>query len=86
MKRCAKADGADTIVVYMQDPDSAGVAEAQATARALDGSNVRFAAASGDKDTRATPISVHAKAGRRLSLGAWTFPSPAVRWGTLISA
>jgi phage terminase large subunit-like protein len=56
----------------MQDPGSAGVAEAQATARALDGSNVRFATASGDKETRAKPISAQAEAGNvKLVRGLW---------------
>ena len=51
MKACAEQDGADTIIAYIQDPGSAGVTEAQATARALDGSDVRFKTASGDKET-----------------------------------
>jgi len=72
MKRCAQADGPETIVAYMQDPGSAGVAEAQATARALDGSNVRFATASGDKETRAKPVSAQAEAGNiRIVRGLW---------------
>src|ERR1019366_8494682 len=63
MIQCGEQDGPDTIVGYMQDPGSAGVAEAQATARALDGCNVRFATASGDKETRAKPVSAQAEAG-----------------------
>ena len=56
----------------MQDPGSAGVAEAQSTARALDGCNVRFATASGDKETRAKPISAQAEAGNvRIVRGLW---------------
>jgi len=60
--------GAETLrkpfrVAYMQDPGSAGVSEAQATARTLDGYNVRFATASGDKETRAKPISAQCEAG-----------------------
>jgi len=47
----------------MQDPGSAGVAEAQACARALDGFDVRFETASGDKETRAKPVSAQAEAG-----------------------
>jgi phage terminase large subunit-like protein len=39
------------------------VAGVQATARALDGYNVRFATASGDKEARAKPISAMAEAG-----------------------
>ena len=63
MLRCAKLDGTETTVSYMQDPGSAGVAEAQSTARALDGFNVRFATASGDKQTRAKPVSAQCEAG-----------------------
>lgn len=63
MLNCAKQDGAETIIAFMQDPGSAGVAEAQATARALDGFNVRFATASGDKETRCKPVSAQAEAG-----------------------
>ena len=63
MLRCAQLDGLETTVAYMQDPGSAGVAEAQATARALDGFNVRFATASGDKQTRAKPVSAQCEAG-----------------------
>jgi predicted phage terminase large subunit-like protein len=72
MLNCAKADGPQTIVAFMQDPGSAGVAEAQATARALDGFNVKFAPASGDKETRAKPISAQAEAGNvKIVLGLW---------------
>ncbi|MGA2854661.1 MAG: phage terminase large subunit [Verrucomicrobiota bacterium] len=63
MLRCAKLDGVETVIAYHQDPGSAGVAEAQATARALDGFNVRYAVASGDKETRAKPISAQCEAG-----------------------
>lgn len=63
MRACAEQDGIRTVVAYMQDPGSAGVAEAQATARALDGFNVRFATATGDKETRAKPVSAQAEAG-----------------------
>jgi predicted phage terminase large subunit-like protein len=72
MKEHAKRDGARTIVAFMQDPGSAGVNEAQATARALDGFNVRFATASGDKETRAKPISAQAEAGNvKIVRGLW---------------
>jgi predicted phage terminase large subunit-like protein len=72
MRNCAEQDGENTIVAYMQDPGSAGVAEAQATARALDGFNVRFSTASGDKETRAKPISAQAEAGNvKLVRGLW---------------
>ena len=56
----------------MQDPGSAGVNEAQATARALDACNVRFPTASGDKETRAKPISAQCEAGNvKLVRGLW---------------
>jgi len=72
MLRCAHADGPRTTIGFMQDPGSAGVAEAQATARALDGFNVRFATATGDKETRAKPISAQAEAGNvKVIRGLW---------------
>jgi len=72
MLRCAKQDGKETIIGYMQDPGSAGVNEAQATARALDGFNVRFAPATGDKETRCKPVSAQAEAGNvKIMRGLW---------------
>jgi predicted phage terminase large subunit-like protein len=72
MINCAKADGRQTAVGFMQDPGSAGVAEAQATARALDGFRVKFATATGDKQTRAKPISAQAEAGNvKIVRGPW---------------
>jgi predicted phage terminase large subunit-like protein len=72
MVNCAHADGRRTTVAFMQDPGSAGVAEAQATARALDGFNVRFGPATGDKETRAKPVSAQAEAGNvKLVRGPW---------------
>ena len=72
MLNCAKADGRQTTVAFMQDPGSAGVAEAQATARALDGFNVRFAPATGDKETRAKPVSAQAEADNvKIVRGLW---------------
>jgi phage terminase large subunit-like protein len=63
MRTCAQQDGRRTKVPFMQDPGSAGVAEAQSMARALDGFNVRFSTASGDRETRAKPVSAQAEAG-----------------------
>jgi predicted phage terminase large subunit-like protein len=63
MVNCAKQDGPPTTIAYAQDPGSAGVAEAQATARALDGYNVRFDTATGSKEVRAKPVSAQAEAG-----------------------
>ncbi len=72
MKDCALRDGKGTVVRYAQDPGGAGVNEAQATARALDGFNVRFTTATGDKETRAKPVSAQAEAGNvKIVRGAW---------------
>ena len=72
MVRTATADGKATTVCFHQDPASAGVFEAQATARALDGFNVRFATATGSKETRAKPISAQAEAGNvKIVRGPW---------------
>lgn len=72
MVSCATADGRQTVVAFMQDPGSAGVAEAQATARALDGFTVKFAPATGDKETRAKPVSAQAEAGNvKIIRGTW---------------
>jgi len=72
MRTCASQDGPGTVVAYSQDPGSAGVNEAQATARALDGCNVHFRTASGDKETRAKPVSAQAEAGNvKLVRGLW---------------
>jgi predicted phage terminase large subunit-like protein len=72
MITCARRDPPGTIVAYAQDPGSAGVAEAQATARALDGFDVRFATATGNKETRAKPVSAQAEAGNvKIVRGPW---------------
>jgi predicted phage terminase large subunit-like protein len=72
MLRCAKLDGVETTIGYMQDPGSAGVAEAQAAARFLDGFNVRFSPASGSKEVRAKPVSAQCEAGNvKIVRGIW---------------
>jgi predicted phage terminase large subunit-like protein len=72
MRDCAEQDGRHTTVAFMQDPGSAGKGEAQATARALDGFNVRFATATGDKETRAKPVSAQAESGNiKIVRGLW---------------
>lgn len=72
MRTCAEHEGRGVNVGFMQDPGSAGVMEAQATARALDGFNVRFATATGSKEVRAKPISAQAEAGNvKLVRGLW---------------
>lgn len=72
MLECARRDGEDTVIGFMQDPGSAGKGEAQAAARFLDGYNVRFAPTSGDKETRAKPVSAQAEAGNvKIVRGLW---------------
>ena len=62
MVRTAEVDGKQTAVAFHQDPESAGKLEAERTARALAGYNVRFSTASGNKETRAKPVSAQAEA------------------------
>jgi predicted phage terminase large subunit-like protein len=72
MLSTAAADGRQTTVCFHQDPASAGKLEAEHTARALDGFNVRFATASGNKETRAKPVSAQAEAGGvKIVRGHW---------------
>jgi predicted phage terminase large subunit-like protein len=72
MQNCAGQDGVQTAVGFMQDPGSAGVGEAQGAARALDGFDVRYSTATGDKETRAKPVSAQAEAGNvKLVKGPW---------------
>jgi len=72
MVNIAGADGRQTTVAFAQDPASAGKMEAEHTSRALDGFNVRFAPATGSKETRAKPVSAQAEAGNvRLVRGPW---------------
>ena len=72
MLRCAESDGRKTTVAYSQDPASAGVNEAQSTARFLDGFDVKFRTVTGDKETRARPVSSQAEAGNiRMVRGPW---------------
>lgn len=59
----ARADGPYTTVAFHQDPGSAGCAEAETTARALDGFPFKFSTVTGDKATRAKPISAQCEAG-----------------------
>ncbi len=57
MKAYATQDGNNTEVSYLQDPGSAGVYEAQETAKELAGHLVTYATTTGDKATRAKPFS-----------------------------
>ena len=63
MVATAHQDGTGTTVAFHQDPASAGKFEAEATSRALDGFDVRFTTATGDKETRCKPVSAQAEAG-----------------------
>lgn len=55
-----------------EDPGQAGVADAQAYVRLLDGFNVRLRRPTGDKVTRAKPVSAQAEAGNiKIVRGAW---------------
>lgn len=56
-------DGVECRIGYNQDPGSAGVYEAQATAAKLAGFVVTFGPATGDKKTRAKPVSAQCEAG-----------------------
>jgi predicted phage terminase large subunit-like protein len=72
MVNTAAADGRQTTVAFHQDPASAGKMEAEHTARALDGFDVRFAPATGNKEVRAKPVSAQAEAGNvKLVRGHW---------------
>jgi predicted phage terminase large subunit-like protein len=72
MVNTAQQDGRDVMVAFHQDPASAGKYEAEISARALDGFDVRFSTASGDKETRAKPISAQAEAGNvKIVRGPW---------------
>jgi predicted phage terminase large subunit-like protein len=72
MVRLAQQDGRQTAVAYAQDPASAGKMEAEHTSRALDGFNVRFAPATGNKEVRAKPVSAQAEAGSvKIVRGPW---------------
>jgi len=68
----ASQDGHQTIVGFMQDPGSAGVAEKDYAVRALAGYPVRVIAASGSKEVRAKPASSQAENGNlKLVRGRW---------------
>jgi len=72
MKNLAQQDGVNCLVAYQQDPGSAGVKEAQDTARALAGFVVSYQTETGDKETRAKPVSSQVPAGNiKLVRGPW---------------
>jgi predicted phage terminase large subunit-like protein len=68
----ALADGTSTHIVVEQDPGQAGIAQVQATIRALAGFAVSSRRPTGDKVRRFSPFSSQAEAGNvRLMRGAW---------------
>lgn len=72
MKNTAGQDGKAVHIGYMQDPGSAGKGEAEQMARALVGFVISFAPATGDKQTRAKPVSSQAEAGNiKVVRGPW---------------
>lgn len=68
----ASQDGKRVRIGYMQDPGSAGLYEAQDTARKLNGYEVSFSTASGSKIERFVPFSSQVKAGNvKVVRGQW---------------
>jgi predicted phage terminase large subunit-like protein len=71
----ASIDGKRTAIGIEQDPGSAGVFEADAYVRALAGFNIRKVRPTGDKITRAKPVSAQCEAKRVVLVrGAWNAP------------
>lgn len=72
VKNTASQDGKAVRVGVSQDPGQAGKAQAQAYVRLLAGYNVRTKVETGDKVTRAGPVSAQAEAGNvKVLRGAW---------------
>ncbi len=72
VKNTASVDGKAVEIGLPQDPGQAGKAQAQRFVRALAGYNVRVRRESGDKITRAAPLSAQAEAGNvKLLRGPW---------------
>ncbi len=71
----AELDGKDIEIGIPEDPGSAGKSEAATTIKALAGWNVRAHRSTGDKVTRAGPVSAQCEAGNvKLVRGAWNEP------------
>jgi predicted phage terminase large subunit-like protein len=71
----AELDGPDVQILIEEEPGSAGKALSQRYARLLAGFNVRFERPTGDKTTRAMPLSSQVEVGRvTLVRGPWTGP------------
>ena len=72
VRNTAGQDGRDVRVVLSQDPGQAGKALAQGYIRLLAGHDVRARRETGDKITRAGPVSAQAEAGNiKVLRGAW---------------
>jgi predicted phage terminase large subunit-like protein len=72
MLNAASQDGVGTIVSFSQDPGSSGAFEAQSTALALCGYDVRYKVATGSKEARARPVSSQSAAGNiKIVRGHW---------------
>lgn len=72
MVNTAYQDGPETLISFPQDPGQAGKAQVQYLTRALQGFNVRSSPETGDKTTRALPLSAQAEAGNVFLVeGAW---------------
>lgn len=59
----AREDGVGTTVSVPQDPGQAGVAQVAAFSKLLAGFDCRFSPETGDKESRASPVSAQAEAG-----------------------
>jgi predicted phage terminase large subunit-like protein len=72
IRQTAETDGVGCLVSGEQEPGSGGKDQARTFVQLLAGFNVRVAPASGDKATRADPLSAQVNAGNvRLVRGAW---------------
>lgn len=72
IKNTAAQDGTGVRIGYNQDPGSAGKKEAEDTAKMLAGYVIKFWTTTGDKVTRAKPVSSQAEAGNVCIVkGAW---------------
>lgn len=75
LKATALSDGLSTAISIPQDPGQAGKAQVAAFAKLLAGFNVRFSPETGDKMTRALPVSAQAEIGNiKLVSGKWNAP------------
>ena len=72
VRNTASADGKDVAIGLPQDPGQAGKAQAQGFLRGLAGYRVRLRRETGDKVTRAGPVSAQAEAGNiKVVKGPW---------------